>query len=165
MALRNETSTILADSAAQLHQAVLDIFRCLRITRPTGALGMSKLGVLGFLHRCGDTTAAALAAHLQVQPQSMTRLLADLEERGLIVRRPDTMDRRRNQIAITPAGVDLLLKDVLGQRLKLADTMRTMLTPTEQDLLLLAADLMSRLAKSVETECVQKKAGMNEPRH
>lgn len=158
MVLRNENPNFLADAAAQLHQAVLELFRCLRMTRPTGALGMSKLGVLGFLQRCGDTTAAALAAYLRVQPQSMTRLLADLEERGLIVRRPDAVDRRQNQIGITPAGVDLLLEDVLSQRVKLAETMSTLLTPTEQDLLRLAAGLMSRLAQSVEAEGVQEES-------
>lgn len=121
------------------------------MTRPPGGLGISKLGVLGFLQRCGDTTAVALAAYLQVKPQSMTRLIADLEERGLIVRRPDSIDRRRIRIAITPGGVGLLLEEVVGQRKKLEDTMSTLLTPTEQDLLRLASDLMCRLARSVET--------------
>jgi DNA-binding MarR family transcriptional regulator len=151
MIQRKESSDIPADAAARLHRAVLELFRSLRLTRPPGGLGISKLGVLGFLQRCGDTTAVALAAYLQVKPQSMTRLLADLEERGLIVRRPDSIDRRRIRIAITPGGVGLLLDEVVGQRKKLEDTMSTLLTPTEQDLLRLASDLMCRLARSVET--------------
>lgn len=158
MALRNETDDPLANAAAQLHQAVLELFKCIRMTRPTGALGLSKLGVLGFLQRRGDTTAAALAAYLQVKPQSMTRLLANLEKRGLVARRPDPADRRQNLIATTPAGVDLLLEDVLGQRMKLAETMRTLLTPTEQDLLRLAAGVMLRLAQSAGPGSVQEES-------
>jgi DNA-binding MarR family transcriptional regulator len=156
----NKPATPLADAATPLHRAVFELFRNLRMTRPSNALGMSKLGALGFLQRGGATTATELATYLRLQPQSMTRLLADLEERGLIVRQPDAVDRRQNQIVITPAGTELLQKDVLAQRGKLAEKMNALLTPTEQELLRLAAGLMSRLAQSVEadneTEIVQQ---------
>jgi DNA-binding MarR family transcriptional regulator len=38
----------------------------------------------------------------------VTRILKELEERGLIVRKPDAEDRRRIMIALTPEGRELI---------------------------------------------------------
>lgn len=151
MSSNNKTPDPALDAAIRLHGAVYELARWLRAARPIGALGMSKLGVLAFLQRGGATTATELAAYLRMQPQSMTRLLADLEARGLITRQPDAKDRRQNNIGITRAGVDLLIEDVRDQRTKLAESMDALLTPAEQDMLRLAAGLMSQVAQSAAT--------------
>lgn len=136
------------EAANRLHRAVFELTRWLRASRPAGALGLSKLGVLAYLQRHGAATATALAAYLRVQPQSMTRLLADLEERGLIARQPDSEDRRQSRIDITPDGAALLQDDVREQRMKLGEAMRASLTSAEQDMLGVAADLIGQLARS-----------------
>ncbi len=45
---------------------------------------LTQLAVLGTLERHGPLTPRELAAHEKVQPPSMTRSLAGLEERGLV---------------------------------------------------------------------------------
>ena len=43
--------------------------------------------------------------------QSLTRIIAELDVRGLIERRQDPVDRRQIQIAISQRGSDLLILD------------------------------------------------------
>ena len=122
----------------------------LHATRPAKGLSLSKLSVLGRLYRDGVTTATELAAYLRIQPQSLTRLIADLERRKLITRRANAADRRQSLLKITDAGVQLLVEDIRKQRAKLAQTIAEALTPAEQGVLRLAAGLMDHLAEVIE---------------
>jgi DNA-binding MarR family transcriptional regulator len=108
--------------------------------------------VLGRLYRHGESTATGLAAHLRIQPQSMTRLIADLERRRLITRRADDADRRQSLLGITDQGAQLLTEDIRDQRVKLAQIIVEALTPAEQEMLRLAAGLMDRLAEVTEAQ-------------
>jgi DNA-binding MarR family transcriptional regulator len=140
----------LPDTATLLHRSAARLVRRMRAGGTMGArLSLARLGVLGRLHREGEATATALAAALGVQPQSLTRLLAELERQGLIARRPDASDRRQSLIAITGEGSRLLLDDVGAQRALLASAMAETLSPTEQEMLRLAAGLMDRLAAAL----------------
>jgi DNA-binding MarR family transcriptional regulator len=53
-------------------------------------------------------SAGELAACERVQPPSMTKVLANLEERALVRREAHPTDRRQAIIAITDAGIGLL---------------------------------------------------------
>jgi DNA-binding MarR family transcriptional regulator len=61
----------------------------------------------------------ALAQHLGVDRTVMTYLLDDLENAGLIERRPDPADRRARRITATPAGTRLAGQ--LDRRLRAAE--------------------------------------------
>ena len=56
----------------------------------------------------GPITLGELAAEEQVQPPSMTRIAARLEEQGLVTREVDPADRRVARVVVTPAGAELL---------------------------------------------------------
>jgi len=141
-------SDAVAETANRLHRSCLRLSRVLRATRSAKGISLSRLGVLGHLYQNGVTTATGLAAHLGLQPQSLTRLIADLEQRKLIVRRASNTDHRQIMLKITGAGAKLLLEDIRGQRTKLAKAIAATLTPPEQSMLRLAADLMDRLAEA-----------------
>jgi MarR family transcriptional repressor of emrRAB len=49
-----------------------------------------------------------LSLSLDATRTQVTRLLDGLEKKGLLVRAPDTRDRRSLQLALTPAGTQLL---------------------------------------------------------
>jgi len=134
------------DTANQLHRSALRLLRLMRHNRSGEGPGMVMLSVLGHLYRHGTTTPTALASYLRIQPQSLTRLLADLQQRNLITRRPDEADRRQSLLAITAAGSELLTESVRDQRSDLARAIAAELTPAEQELLRIAAGLMDRLA-------------------
>ena len=65
--------------------------------------------------RSGFMTAKELADLEHVQPQSLTRMLGDLEEGGFIHREQAEADRRQVQIKISAKGRDLLVLDARRQ--------------------------------------------------
>lgn len=146
MKTKQQPSPHELDIADQLQHSVFRLLRLIRGSRPAGELSWARISVLGGLQTQGPTTATALAAYLGVKPQSLTRLLADLEESGLITRRPDKADRRQSLLKITPAGTALLRDEMREQRLTLARIIGQKLTPAEQEMLRLAAGLMDKLA-------------------
>ena len=71
------------ETARVLHRSAVRLSRRLMAARGPEGISVSKLMVLGRLHRLGPATATELAAFLRIQPQSLTRLLAALEQRGI----------------------------------------------------------------------------------
>jgi DNA-binding MarR family transcriptional regulator len=133
-------------TASLLREGMARLGRRLRAERIGHGLSLSRLSLLGLLARNGPMTATALAAAERLQPQSLTRMLARLEGDGLIIRRPDEADRRQVLIDITHEGVGVLTEDTVRREAWLAKVMAERLTPTECELLRLAAGLMGRLA-------------------
>lgn len=74
------------------------------------ALGATarECGVLVQIRALEGASQLELAAELGIDRTTMAQLLDTLERRGLISRTPLPADRRRNAVAITPAGRDLL---------------------------------------------------------
>jgi DNA-binding MarR family transcriptional regulator len=120
--------------------------RRLRAMRADHGIRASKLSVLGWLVRAhAPLTASRLAELERLQPQSLTRIIAELDEEGLIKRREDETDRRQLLIEITSKGHDLLVEDARRQNRWLADAMQEKLTPAERELLVIAARLLDQL--------------------
>ena len=57
----------------------------------------------------GRTTTSALARELGVDPAAVTRLVAGLQELGLVTREKDERDGRRRPVVLTPAGRDFVV--------------------------------------------------------
>ncbi|GAB2848320.1 MarR family transcriptional regulator [Actinoallomurus bryophytorum] len=133
-------------TAGVLRQGMSRLGRRLRAERVGYGLSLSRLSLLNLLARNGSMTASAMAAAERLQPQSLTRMLSRLENDGLIVRSPDDVDRRQVRIDITREGMAVLDEDTERREAWLAKAMAERLTPTECELLRLAAGLMERLA-------------------
>ena len=86
--------------------------------------------VLGEVSSTGVSTPAELATRLHVRVQSLTDSINELVTRGLVSRRPDDDDRRRQLIELTPAGTALLDDDRAERDAWLNATMRDNLSPT-----------------------------------
>ena len=122
--------------------------RLIRRMRLDRSLGPAKLGVLSLLFRNGPMTPGALAQAEGVQPQSLTRLLADIEAEGLASRRRDARDGRQSLLELTDAGRAMLAEDGAARSAWLAEAMGTKLSPTECEILRLAAQLVDRLTEA-----------------
>ena len=136
-----------AAEARRLRASLARLQRRLRAERGETGLGPSRYGALACLFRNGPMSASALAAAERLQPQSVTRVLAALEEQRLISRKPDPTDRRRSQIEITPAGIERLRTAVGRQESWLAEALKARLSPIERDLMQLAIRLIDRLTE------------------
>jgi DNA-binding MarR family transcriptional regulator len=133
-------------AARAVRRATLRLSRRLHAERGVDALSLTKISVLGHLARRGPLTAGALAAADRLRPQSLTRVLAELEEAGLIARTPDAEDRRQRRFRLTAAGRRATESDMRVRDEWLAAAMSRTLTAAERDLLLLAATLIDKLA-------------------
>lgn len=98
-----------SELAARLRLAVMRLARLLR-SHAGDDVTSSQLSVLSSLERRGELTLSELSAVERVKPPTMTRLVASLEEVGLVSRTVDDLDRRVARIAATPAGRELLTR-------------------------------------------------------
>src|SRR2546430_13027863 len=93
-----------AQLAEQLRAAINRFGRRLRQTRPVGELTQNQISVLGSLELAGALTPRELSDAERVQPPTMTKVLAKLEERGLVQRTPHPTDGRQVLLSATEAG-------------------------------------------------------------
>lgn len=134
-----------SDDTAIIVRGVLRLGRRLRAER-AGAVSLSALAMLSTLYRVGPMPAARLAKAERLQPQSLSRLISQLERDGLIKRRPGEKDRRTLILEITAAGRQALSRDMAARRAWLEGAMRRALVPGEREMLAHAAVAMLRLA-------------------
>jgi DNA-binding MarR family transcriptional regulator len=141
------STTATSELASELRVSLMRLARRLRTERLDEGLTPTQLAVLGTLERHGPMTLGELASHEKVQPPSMTRTTATLEERGLLTRVTQALDRRQVQIAISGAGLALLRDDRKRRDAWLAAQFER-LTSDERALLHQVAPLLDRLAQS-----------------
>jgi DNA-binding MarR family transcriptional regulator len=133
--------------ASALRGAVMMLGRRLRRERGTDALSSSQIGALASLDRHGALTLGELANHEYVRPPSMTRIVASLEEAGLVTRAADPTDGRQVILSATAEGSRLLEADRQRRDAWLARQMQT-LTADERDTLRRAAVIIDRISRS-----------------
>jgi len=114
-----------AELAARLRLAVTRLSRRLRHQGETG-ISASQLSALATVDRCGPMTLGDLAAAEQVQPPSMTRIVARLEEAGLVARQVCQEDRRVARVRVTGTGRELLQRSRTRKNAYLARRLRTL---------------------------------------
>jgi DNA-binding MarR family transcriptional regulator len=96
-----------AELAARLRLAVTRTAR--RLRQQGGAeLSPSLSAALATIARQGPLTPSELAAAERIQRPTATRLLARLEEEGLVTKTADPVDGRVRRVAVSPAGAALL---------------------------------------------------------
>ena len=133
----------ISEQASHLRFAIARTAR--RLRQEAGSpLSPTLIAGLATIDRHGPLTPSELAAREKIQRPTATRVLARLEEAGLIERTADPADRRSSLVSTTPAGADLLAsvrdrKDAyLAQRLD-------RLSPEDLAALDLAAGILERV--------------------
>src|SRR6266545_1942770 len=95
------TKTTIAELASHLRPALLRLTRIVRNQRVDMSVTLTQLSAMATLRKHGPMSAGELANCERVQPPSMTKVLANLEERGLVRRDVHPTDRRQAVLAIT----------------------------------------------------------------
>ena len=133
--------------ASELRTTVMRLARRLRNQRTDDTLSLSQIAALGTVVRHGPLTPGELAALERVQPPSMTRLVAKLEEAGLVTRTVHPTDGRQVLVAVSETGLAMIKADRQRRDAWLAQRLRD-LSPEDRDVLHRAADILGRIADS-----------------
>jgi DNA-binding MarR family transcriptional regulator len=114
---------------------------------PDPALSDIQLAALSALERHEAMTPGELAEYEKVQPPSMTRVIAVLEERGLVRRSAHPTDRRQVVLTVTDEGRALV--DRVRRRKEAWLTQRMQeLSPEEVEILRAAAPILEKLSQA-----------------
>jgi DNA-binding MarR family transcriptional regulator len=140
------TRTTISELASHLRPALLRLTRVVRNQRVDMSVTLTQLSAMATLLKSGPMSAGELANCERVQPPSMTKVLANLEERGLVRRDVRPTDRRQAIIAITPAGEELLESERRSRDAWLTKRLAT-LSSEERVLLQRVVPILDKLAE------------------
>ena len=126
------------DAAPLLLYAVKQVELAVRahldeLLKPAGVTAL-QYTALSVLERRGRLSAAQLARNSFVTAQSMADMVRVLTRKGLITRTPDSADRKRLLIELTPAG-QRLLDEVRDEVMELDRRMTGPLTARQREAL------------------------------
>jgi len=145
-------TTADAGLATTLRISVSRLARRLRVERTVPGqaepvLSDTQFAALATLEKHGAMSPGELAGHERVQPPSMTRVIAALEEWQLVTRAAHASDRRQVVLTVTPAGRVLVAKARRRRDAWLARRLNE-LTPQERATLRAAAPILEKLSQA-----------------
>jgi DNA-binding MarR family transcriptional regulator len=132
-----------ADLAVRLRLVIARTAR--RLRQEAGSeLSPSQAAALATIDRHGPLTPSELADRERIKRPTATRVIAWLEEAGLVDRTPDPQDGRSSLVTLTPAGRLLLDRVRTRKDVYLARRLRE-LEPEERATLDRAAAILERV--------------------
>ncbi|WP_374009451.1 MarR family winged helix-turn-helix transcriptional regulator [Leifsonia sp. LS-T14] len=117
-----------------------------RIRSSAGGLSHGQLSPLSTVVRSGPLRPSELAAIEVAAAPTITRIVAELESRGLVVREPDPQDRRSLFVSSTDAGTALLL-EARSDRARAVSDVLGELTPEQVDAIRAALPALEQAAQ------------------
>lgn len=147
-ARRVRTPRDSARTADRLHSAAIHLLRRLRSEDAKTGLTGPRASVLSVLVFGGPASLSALAASEQVRPPTMSRLVAALEQKGLVARQPSRSDGRVSLIRATSKGA-ALLQEGRGRRVARLELALGALSKRDLVVLERATGVIERLLKAL----------------
>jgi DNA-binding MarR family transcriptional regulator len=145
---------IMATSQTRSHSGLaedlrISIARLSRRLRRQGShsLTITQYAALAAVNQHSSMTPRELAEHEKVQPPSMTRVIAALEEQGLLERKPHPTDGRQVVLNATDRGRALVKEERRRKEAWLSQRLKE-LTPEERAILRQAAPILQKLSKA-----------------
>ncbi|MET7331592.1 MarR family transcriptional regulator [Nonomuraea sp. NPDC052116] len=135
-----------AGLASALRVSMARLTRRLRRQAAAHSLTPTQFATLAAVERHSGITPGELAELEKVQPPSMTRVIAALEERGLVSRSPHPTDRRQVTVTITEAAEKLLKEERRRKEAWLTQRLKE-LSPEERAVLRQAAPILEKLSR------------------
>lgn len=132
--------------AAQLHSVSMRMLRVLRREDEEAGMSASRLSALSVIVFAGPISLADLAAAEHVRPPTMSRIVENLVQDGLVTREADPADRRMVSIAATDAG-RAVLDDGRSRRVHAISGRLEKLADSERRALFRGLELMERITR------------------
>jgi DNA-binding MarR family transcriptional regulator len=144
----SSTQPALARSLATEIRAVYRKLK-LRVREQGGGndLTASQAAVLLRLEEDGPATVSSLARAEGMRPQSMSAIVAPLQQSGLVRGAPDSSDGRQTLMSLTPKCLKWLQQGRAARQDWLTTTISQKLSVHEQEKLQSALELLSRLVE------------------
>ncbi|USU05464.1 MarR family winged helix-turn-helix transcriptional regulator [Sphingomonadaceae bacterium OTU29MARTA1] len=134
--------------ASSLFSLFLRMHRLMNRRMADQGASLARTKLLLFLAKRGPARAADIAEFFDNAPRTVTEAIDGLERDGLVVRTPDTRDRRVKQVSITDSG-----RRVIGEtepmRQALIDDVFGVLSVGEQAQL---EDMLGRMLAAVDAQ-------------
>jgi DNA-binding MarR family transcriptional regulator len=140
--------TRVNDSAVgDFAQAIGSLVRRIRAASSAHDLSWTESSAMARLSKGGPATTAELARLEGVKPQSMGSIVAALEEKGFVERKPHPTDGRQVNVQLTVKGEAVRRSAKDARRTWLAQAI-AQLNEEERKLLFAAGEIISRLVES-----------------
>jgi DNA-binding MarR family transcriptional regulator len=139
---------------ARLRLVVTRLARRLRQQGETEA-SPTQLAVLATVERDGPLTLGDLAAVERVQPPTITAAVGRLQDRGLVRRRTDPVDRRIARVEVTAQG-RRLLDESRSRKTAYLERRLAALSADERDALERAAVILERILEEDTDESARR---------
>ena len=117
------------DTADRLHSAAIHLLRRVRRTDALTGVPAAQLSALSVL-MSGPKTLGEMANAEQVRPPTMSILVSQMEDAGLVRRAGDERDARIVRVEMTAKGKRLLAK---GREMRIADVERRLRLQRPED--------------------------------
>jgi DNA-binding MarR family transcriptional regulator len=134
----------VATTADRLHSAAIHLLRRVRKEDAIMAEAPARLSALSVLVFGGPMSLGELAAAEQVKPPTMSRVVAGLEQNGLVERFADSKDARRVRLCATVKGVRLMKQGRKRRIQHLAQNLKT-LQANELEVVQHAVEILERV--------------------
>jgi len=144
---RPSVAETTADLADRLHSAAIHLLRRLRREDDASGLPAPQLSAMSVIVFGGPITLGALAGAEQVRPPTITKLVAILEEQGLVEREIDPDDRRIVRVKATARGARLLYDGRRRRVASLAESVRG-LPASDRAALAKAIPILEKIARA-----------------
>ncbi|MBO0870352.1 MAG: MarR family transcriptional regulator [Micromonosporaceae bacterium] len=141
--------TSAAAVSTALGEAITRLNRRLRQARPVDELTQNQISVLTSLELAGALTPRELADAERVQPPTMTKVVAKLEERGLVQRTPHPTDGRQVILSATETGRSVIIAQRRAKDRWLTRQLAR-LTGDEREVLARATEILNRIARQAD---------------
>lgn len=145
--ITEQVSESAVQAARELRTMFSRLRRRMRESYDTRGLSPSQTSVLSRLSKDGPASTSELAAAEGVRHQSMAATLAVLDEHGLITRRPDPTDGRRQLVSVNKAGRTFLDDKRRASEEWLARSLQEHYTERERQTVIKALALLERITR------------------
>jgi DNA-binding MarR family transcriptional regulator len=150
--------TFEAEDVARLRIALGRTNRLLERSIASGGLTRTQLSVLGTVTRRGPIGIGELAEIEGVNPTMLSRVVAKLDEAGLIRRQPDPDDGRAARVQVTDAG-QAMHSRLQQERTDVLTAMLRALPPGHSGEILAALPALEALVEQIAARPVEPSSG------